>query len=112
LLNGNIGNLAGLNTAYKSDLCGAINEVNKQILRVDCSISVETFADAVPGGTMQYFRMRNSEPASTWNYSIGIIFAPTSTEKIIVMFKLDATQIVMKCKSGGTWTGWKAVGLT
>ena len=78
---------------------------------LDCSISVESFADNVPAGTFQYFRMLNSEPSIYWNYSVGFVFAPSSTEKVIVLFARSAYGIAMKAKWGGTWTNWYTVAL-
>ena len=105
------GNMDTIDTAYGT-LNGNIQALAGLISRVDCSQSIETFAESVAAGSLQYFRMRNSEPASSWNYSVGIIFSPTSSEKIIVMFHRESSQIIMKSKFNDTWTGWKAVGLT
>lgn len=88
-----------------------IANVSGLITRKDCSVSIETFADAVESGNIQHFRMRNGEPSSSWNYSSGFVFAPSSSEKIVVMFSREADGIAMKTKWNGTWTGWKYVAL-
>jgi hypothetical protein len=96
-----------------------INALNSNITteaaftsRRDCSVPMETFADTVATGRLQYFRMRYGEPSSSWNYSTGFVFAPSSSEKIVVMFSREGDGIIMKSKWNGEWTNWKSVGLT
>lgn len=103
----------GSNNAVKSGgVYNAIAQSTAFANRVDCSVSMETFAETVPAGTFQYFRMRYAEPSSAWNYSPGFVFAPSSTEKIVVMFNREGDAIAMKAKYGNSWSNWKSVSLS
>ena len=103
--------LSGAIAEHESDITTLTGFANT-IRRVDCTVSIETFANEVTDGTLQYFRMRNSEPNPSWNYSVGFVFAPTTSERIVVMFDRSGTSIAMKAKYGDVWLGWRSVGLT
>lgn len=107
----------GTITGALSALSGRITDVSSEILRTDSTgtgaSGFTAFADTVTTGHMQYFRMRNGVPSSTWNYSPGFILRMTQSETVVVMFGYNVDGIALLRKKSGVWdSAWKTIALS